>query len=102
MGVQLSRSLYQSRPGHLLFYCPGCSMVHGVFTQDYPESTSARWNFDGNVESPTFSPSIIVTIKYGPPIKVCHSFVRNGKIEFLSDCYHSLASQTVDLPDFEW
>jgi hypothetical protein len=29
----------------------------------------------------------------------CHSFVRNGRIEFLGDCTHALASQTVDLPD---
>lgn len=28
----------------------------------------------------------------------CHSFVRDGKIEFLNDSTHSLAGQTVDLP----
>lgn len=28
----------------------------------------------------------------------CHSFVRDGKIEFLSDSTHKLAGQTVDLP----
>ena len=29
----------------------------------------------------------------------CHSFVRSGRIEFLSDSTHALAGQTVDLPD---
>lgn len=32
---------------------------------------------------------------------VCHSFIRDGRIEFLSDCTHALAGQTVDLPDIE-
>ena len=28
----------------------------------------------------------------------CHSFVRDGGIQFLTDCEHGLAGQTVDLP----
>lgn len=36
----------------------------------------------------------------GNPIPfVCHSFVTDGRIQFLSDCTHSLAGQTVDLPE---
>ena len=31
---------------------------------------------------------------------VCHSFVTDGRIQFLADCTHALAGQTVDLP--EW
>ena len=31
---------------------------------------------------------------------VCHSFVTDGRIQFLGDCTHSLAGQTVDLPEF--
>jgi hypothetical protein len=30
----------------------------------------------------------------------CHSFVREGKIEYLGDCEHYLQGQTVELP--EW
>ena len=33
--------------------------------------------------------------------KVCHSFVTNGRIQYLGDCTHKLAGQTVDLPDWE-
>jgi hypothetical protein len=36
-----------------------------------------------------------------PPSPLCHSFVRDGRIEFLSDCTHSLAGQTVELPEIE-
>jgi hypothetical protein len=34
------------------------------------------------------------------PDLVCHSFVTDGKIQFLSDCTHALAGQTVALPDW--
>lgn len=30
----------------------------------------------------------------------CHSFVRAGMIEFLSDCTHALRGQTVSIPDW--
>ena len=29
---------------------------------------------------------------------VCHSFVTDGLIQFLGDCTHALAGQTVDMP----
>ena len=31
---------------------------------------------------------------------VCHSFVVNGQIQFLPDCTHALAGQTVPIPDW--
>lgn len=33
-------------------------------------------------------------------VEVCHSFVTEGRIQFLGDCTHALANQTVDLPDW--
>jgi hypothetical protein len=50
------------------------------------------------MEAPTFEPSILVE---GARSR-CHSFVREGRIKFLSDCTHELAGQTVDLPEFGW
>jgi hypothetical protein len=32
---------------------------------------------------------------------VCHSFVRDGRIEFLSDSTHHLSGQTVELPEVD-
>ncbi|SDI15562.1 DUF6527 family protein [Pseudomonas panipatensis] len=57
------------------------------------------WN--GDVDRPTFAPSVLVTYPWGPEqMQVrCHSFVRDGRIEFLSDCTHALAGQTVNLPE---
>ncbi len=34
----------------------------------------------------------------GAPPAVCHTFVTDGRIQFLGDCTHVMAGQTVDLP----
>ncbi len=73
------------------FWCPGCDAVHA------PNHT---WAYNGDTERPTFQPSVLVTYHDG---RTCHSFVTDGRIQFLGDCYHELAGQTVDLPDVpEW
>jgi hypothetical protein len=71
------------------FYCPGCKGVHLVDV-DMPNQWGAQWSFNGDMQSPTFSPSVHIVGK-------CHSFVNSGKIQFLSNCSHALAGQTVDL-----
>ena len=59
------------------------------------------WQFNGDLDQPTLAPSILSRFDWGPKreARVCHSFVRAGRIEFLSDCTHALAGQTVDLPE---
>lgn len=32
---------------------------------------------------------------------ICHSFITDGSIEYLSDCTHELAGETVPLPVLE-
>ena len=100
-----------------IIFCPGCQCAHGV---------NDRWSFNGDMDKPTFSPSILVTTGHyisehkgdcwcnfndeqlkkgekpsGFNCGVCHSFVTDGKIQFLNDCTHSMAGQTLDLPDVE-
>lgn len=81
-----------------MFFCPGCAEHHAVWTDEKNGVTGALWGFNGSRERPTFTPSIKVT--GGPPEKrtICHSFVKEGRIQYLADSTHSLASQTVDLP----
>lgn len=92
----------RSKLGHdgaLCFWCPGCDHLHRC-----PVSGPKAWGFNGNFEMPTLTPSVLVTYKSGDPDypdQRCHSFVRDGKIQFLSDCTHALASQTVDLPEWD-
>lgn len=99
MGVMLSKVLRQATPDALFFWCPGCTCPHMVVVGEGP---GPRWTWDGCVDKPTFSPSLLMRRPYGdPPVdQVCHSFITAGRIQFLGDCTHALAGQTVDIPDW--
>jgi hypothetical protein len=86
------------------------------------------WNGDGNY--PTISPSVLVRTSGAPDGRdemtneeeiefnrimhedgreavfqskfgrICHSFVEQGQVRYLSDCTHKYAGQTVPLPDW--
>lgn len=86
------------------FFCPGCNAPHTINTNP------GGWGFDGNIEEPTFTPSVLVTHDAKPnapegfeewrTARICHSFVRAGRIQFLDDCTHALKGQTVPLGDW--
>jgi hypothetical protein len=108
--------------GMLAFYCPGCEEYHMI-----PVEGSNAWGFNGDYDKPTFTPSILVGPSWrtppgwdyesapkdadgklilGPDGRIlgavehrCHSFVRDGKIQYLSDCTHKYAGQTLDLEE---
>jgi len=113
------RSLaYPDGQSRRAFWCPECESYHAI-----PVSGGGAWSFNGNEEAPTFAPSILVRGgHYGPggeahcwckynaariaggkepsgfACRICHSFVTDGRIQFLGDCTHALVGQTVDLP----
>lgn len=62
---------------------------------------SPYWEFNGNVDKPTVSPSILVRSGRNGRNGVCHSFIKNGRIQFLGDCTHELAGQTVEIPEWD-
>lgn len=115
MGL-LGRKLRSLESGRVAFRCPGCNSEHAInVDQNQP---SPRWQYNGNPDAPTFKPSILVRGKQvvrdenghwtgewvrdkaGKPLPlVCHSFVTDGKIQYLGDCTHDLVGQTVELPD---
>lgn len=100
--------------GTVSFWCEGCKQHHGV---------NNGWAFNGDYDKPTFNPSILVRSGHYIPghigscwcdynkkypdepvsfkCRICHSFVRDGKIEYLSDCTHEFAGQTIELEDVE-
>jgi hypothetical protein len=86
---------------HRGFWCPGCDTCHVVRVAE-----PSPWGFNGDGDKPTFTPSVLVRYpgedagQNGAPPAICHSFVIDGRIQFLGDCTHALAGQTVDLPDF--
>lgn len=82
--------------GGLMFWCPGCNHSHGV------NSGGPRWEYNGDPVKPTFSPSIKVTYERPGKTDICHSFVRDGMMQFLGDCTHALAGQTVPIADWPY
>jgi hypothetical protein len=109
MSKILSSKLRQS--GELLMHwCPGCGERHLI--NIVRDGCGPAWDWDGNAEFPTFSPSILIRTnaprnqsEIANPVEYtqCHYFIRNGMIEFCGDSAHALAGQTVPLPDFpEW
>lgn len=51
------------------------------------------WTWNGSTESPTIRPSVLTTNHRFR----CHSWINDGKAQFLPDCSHELANQTVEL-----
>jgi Family of unknown function (DUF6527) len=122
MGL-LSPILRSATDNHLLWWCPGCECAHQI---TYGEGEGPRWGWNGDTHKPTFSPSVLVkgrdftaagraayeawytagcpTLapgKFESQDTCCHSFVVNGQMQFLTDCTHSLAGQTVDIPPWD-
>lgn len=97
--------LHETGGPQVCFWCPGCDSAHCVSDQ--------AWTVDA--EAVTITPSVLV---YSHPTLIdddlegdaltapenitqtpqCHSFVTDGRIQFLSDSTHHLAGQTVNLP----
>lgn len=77
--------------GHAV-YCPGCEEYHVIYDS---------WQFNGDYDRPTFSPSLLVHAAKRPNKRRCHSFIKNGSWQFLSDCSHALKDQIVPLRDEE-
>ena len=121
--IQLSPILREIASNQLAFMCPGCKQSHSI---NYGGSNTWQWN--GNADKPTITPSVLVRSgHYVPSHKLgescwctfnaehaddsryadrfhcgqCHSFVTDGNIQFLHDCSHALAGQTVPLPEFK-
>ena len=104
--------------GRYYLRCPGCGDNHVIPTLGDPP----LWTFNGSMVKPTFWPSLLVTSGHyvgnkpmgncwcdyaarfpgerQPHFKCyrCHSYIKDGRMEFLNDCTHHLAGQTVDLP----
>lgn len=117
---QLSSKLRTIEGDRLGYWCQGCESLHQVAVGEGPRP---RWGWNGDAERPTFTPSVLVTgrdftekgeadfeawhaagcPKPVPEFEskdiVCHTFITDGRVQFLGDCTHQYAGQTLDLPD---
>ncbi len=108
------RGKFRTMSDSIAFFCIGCNELHIIRI-----SGIDPWEFNGDYDRPTFKPSIKVSGKEWPTDEqckalgrgekinlkdhICHSYVTNGQIEYLSDSTHHLKGQTVDIPELpEW
>ena len=73
-----------------LIWCPACDQAHLL---------DRRWSFNGDVERPTFVPSLIANASEAK--RRCHSYITLGLIRYLDDCGHSMKGVTVPLVDWD-
>jgi hypothetical protein len=97
-GELMADKLHQAADDRVAFRCPGCGRAHVIAVNGQRNGSGATWAWNGSLAVPTFEPSINVLDGDGKAF--CHSFVRDGMIQFLADCQHALAGQTVPLPDW--
>lgn len=106
--------LYDEEKGTYFFKCPA-GHIHYINTK-VPNHMNAQWNFNGNIDKPTFTPSIDEKSgyhvaecseedrKYYQEENLgykCHFVITDGYIQFCGDCSHDLKNTTIELPEIE-
>lgn len=78
---------------HIILHMPG-----PLPTRIIPIA-NGDWTWNNDIDKPTIQPSILSEC---PNIcDRCHALINDGKVQFLSDCSHELAGQTLDLLEIE-
>jgi hypothetical protein len=75
-----------------LYWCEGCGFEHAFALK----SEGGHHEFNGDLNVPTLTPSLLHDCE-----KRCHSYIKAGVIQYLSDCWHHLKGQTIQLPDID-
>jgi len=78
------------------FKCPGCGWRH-VFWTDSPHYP--KWAFNGNLDKPSFTPSLLDRWHDERGDMRCHIVLTDGIINFCGDCSHPLAGQSIPMID---
>lgn len=105
---QVSKYLRKNENGYT-HWCPACKEMHPL-----PDG----WNFNGDVNKPTFTPSFkhdgVKTVRdelgrwtgdwvlddQGKPVKeICHYILTDGILNFCSDCTHEFRGISIPLSE---
>lgn len=76
----------------IVYWCEGCGGIHSV--------PADRWNFNGNCDKPTLSPSVrhfYTKPKTNEQVTTCHYHVQDGVMKYCGDCAHKLSGQNCEL-----
>jgi len=87
---------------HIQYKCPACGWHDLPVKVIVKENRSWEWN--GDLEKPTITPSVR-HFHNGMPAEgikpfCCHYYIRNGVFEFLPDCTHDKAGQTIPMTPY--
>ena len=88
------RISYHNGVKYISYPCPGCGEGHSI-----PVSGPKAWDWDGNADEPTISPSVKTTRFVKLKQSECHHFVRGGYLQFCGDSDHDLRGQTIPMED---
>ena len=94
---------------YFLFWCPGCGCGH-VFQCGDGFAHPQRWEFDGNYDNPSFSPSLRMftrvtreegdrLVDTGEQQTTCHLHVQAGELRYCGDCPHAMNGKTIPMQD---
>lgn len=96
--LRKSKDPFKDQEGEVLYvWCPACDDLHGLPVRGTLEP---KWDWDGMMNSPTLTPSILTTRSDGYR---CHSYLQGGVWRYLDDCTHLLAGRSAPmtpLPDW--
>jgi len=87
---------------HIRLNMPGpiADRIIPVITKGDRDKTPC-WTWNGDTEKPTLKPSILTRLPTYKGVMICHSFVTDGLVQFLDDCTHQFAGQTLSLLDVD-
>lgn len=80
-------------------FCPACKMLLTlpIHKTENAQQDGPGWAWNGSLESPTLTPSILTV---GGPVDKrtrCHAYITDGNWVFLDDCTHEYAGKTVPM-----
>jgi hypothetical protein len=82
------------RVDQYLYWCEGCGWEHAFALVE----NGGHHHFNMDLNNPTITPSLLQNFN---PEHICHSFIKDGNIQYLNDCWHHLKGQTVELLDVD-
>jgi hypothetical protein len=89
--VRNHRGVDGQRREYVYYWCGGCGHAHSV--------PAARWNWNGDMNEPTLSPSVRHFTIHPETKTICHYHLIAGVIEYCGDCQHELRGQKIPLQD---
>lgn len=93
--IRVNENIHNGEKFHhtqYFYMCLGCGYEHCFALR----KDGGHHEFNMDLNKPTVSPSLLQNFTLG---KTCHSFMKNGMIQYLGDCHHHLAGQTIELPE---